>query len=119
MKKRRYLFIAGPLHSIGNPQVNVHRAVLAADIASTRGWTPFIPHLNVLWNMITPHTEEYYIEWDKAWLAKCDDLLRLPGPSVGADNEVKEMLLQGGNVFRGLENLPYVDLEGRIMMEDM
>ena len=82
------IFIAGP-YSKGDVVVNVQNAIHAANKLLALGHTPFIPHLTHFWHLITPKPYEEWVEIDKAWLYVCDALLRLPGESPGADNELE------------------------------
>lgn len=43
-------------------------------------------------------------------LAKCDGVLRLPGASVGADNDVRIAAERGVPVWHGLEEIPKVQV---------
>jgi hypothetical protein len=89
MKQLR-IYIAGPLHTSGNPDRNVRKAIMVADQVVACGHVPFIPHLNVLWNMVTEveYRTEQWLSYDKAWLLQCHLVIRLPGDSLGADEEV-------------------------------
>ena len=83
----KYIYIAGP-YSKGDPVVNTANVIKAADILAIAGYIPFIPHLTLFWHFLNPHDIDFWYKYDMAWLAKCDYLLRLPGESPGADNEV-------------------------------
>ena len=52
------------------------------------GHTPFIPHMNLLANLITPHGEAIWLDEVLKFVPRCDAVLRLPGESRGADKEV-------------------------------
>jgi nucleoside 2-deoxyribosyltransferase len=89
----KYVYIAGP-YTHPDPVENTHNVIEVANKISLWGFIPFVPHLNLLWHAVTPHPPEFWYKWDIEWLKKCDCLLRLPGRSSGADNEVavaKEM----------------------------
>lgn len=88
------VYIAGPL-SKGNPFVNVRAAVDCWwRLMATGKLAPFCPHLSALLEMVGPSEgrrdlkHEAWIEYDLHWLECCDAVLRLPGPSEGADKEV-------------------------------
>lgn len=71
------------------PEENTHKAVAVADDLQSTGLVAcVVPHLNLLWTLIHPHDGDYWYDHDLALLARCDALLRLPGESPGADNEV-------------------------------
>jgi len=83
-----HVYIAGP-YSTGDVGQNIHNAIKVADRIVEMGGIPFIPHtMTHLWHIVLPHEYEFWIEYDLAWLAKCDVLYRLPGESPGADREM-------------------------------
>jgi nucleoside 2-deoxyribosyltransferase len=105
-----YVYVAGPINSSGRQNLNVRRAVLVGEAIRRARLVPFIPHLNVQWEMIAPAaTEEEWLAWDFAWLEKCDALYRLHGDSKGADREVAFARERGLEVF--LEDPPYMRRE--------
>ncbi len=81
------IYIAGP-YTQGDVAVNVRNAVLAANEVLDAGHTPFVPHLTHLWHLITPRPYEDWLCLDIKWLKICDVVIRLPGESAGADEEV-------------------------------
>lgn len=86
---KTYVYLAGPINSSGVQNRNVRRACEVAEEIRRAGLVPFVPHLNVLWDTIVPTvSEDEWLEWDFAWLAKCDALYRLKGYSRGSDREV-------------------------------
>lgn len=42
----------------------------------------------MLWHVICPRPEQYWLDYDIEWLKRCDALVRLPGESAGSDAEV-------------------------------
>lgn len=99
----KFVYIAGPLSSA--PMHNVHAAVKTADALVDAGFHPYVPHLTVLWDMISPKDYEEWMKHDLAWIARCDALLRIPGESSGADREVKFALDMGIPVFYSVEHI--------------
>jgi hypothetical protein len=87
MRKLR-VYIAGPF-SKGDVLLNVASAIDAGERVLALGHTPFIPHMNLVWNLRYEHHASVWYAWDNEWLKVCDAILRLPGESPGADNEVK------------------------------
>ena len=81
------VYIAGPYTS--NPCANTHRVIKVADQLLEKGFIPFVPHLNLFWDCISPKPEKVWLEYDWKWLEVCDCVLRLDGKSPGADNEIK------------------------------
>jgi len=99
------VYIAGP-YSQGDPIQNTRNAILAAEKVKARGHTPYIPHLNLLWHMVSPHDPDFWYDYDLEWLPDCDALLRLPGKSQGADREVEEAKRWGRMIYYSIEDLP-------------
>ena len=81
-----YVYVAAP-YTDPDPVENTHRAVKECNCLREMGYTPFCPHLTMLWHTICPQPYRYWLDYDMEWLAKCDVLLRLPGRSNGADEE--------------------------------
>jgi hypothetical protein len=81
------IYIAGPYRS--DPVKNTYKAIKVADEIIKQGNIPFIPHLNLLWDMVSPQNESVYLKWDLEWLKVCDELVRIHGKSSGADKEVE------------------------------
>jgi hypothetical protein len=82
------VYIAGP-YTAGCPVKNTAIAIEAGNKVLELGHTPFIPHLNMLWDLHKPHPPYVWLAWDKEWLKVCHALIRLPGKSPGADEEVR------------------------------
>ena len=100
----KYIYVAGP-YSRGDPVVNTRNAILVGDELVKLGYAPYIPHVSLLWHMVSPHEIDYWYNLDIDWLLRCDGLLRLPGDSSGADNEVKVAQANHIPVFYSLEEL--------------
>lgn len=83
----KYVYIAAA-YTQGDPVLNTRDAIHAGDVLLKLGFVPFIPHLNHLWHTVSPKPYSTWLEYDNEWLTKCDAVLRLPGPSNGADGEV-------------------------------
>lgn len=84
--------------------LNVRAAILAGDEVWKAGFTPFVPHLSHLWHTVSPHPYDDWLALDMEWLAVCDILVRLPGESAGADEEV-EYARERGIPVMSLEEL--------------
>ena len=82
-----FVYIAGP-YTKGDVVVNVQAAVKAAEELVKAGHVPYVPHLTHLWHLIEPHPPQFWYDYDFHWLRRCDCLIRLPGKSTGADNEM-------------------------------
>lgn len=86
---RPLIYLAGPYTS-PDPVRNTHDTIQAAErLHETELVTCHVPHLSLLWHIVSPHDDvEFWYSYDLAVLKRCDALLRLPGKSSGADREV-------------------------------
>jgi hypothetical protein len=92
-------------YSRGSVVANVRAAVAAADRLWEAGFVPFVPHLSLLYDLIAPKPYSAWLEYDLAWLACCQALVRLPGESPGADREVAAARAQEIPVFLSVDAL--------------
>lgn len=99
-----HVYVAGP-YTDGDNFERVRDALIAANALREIGCAPFIPHLFAFWHFLMPRPWEAWMELDLAWLERCDALLRLPGPSKGADIEVQKAGELGIPVFTSLHEL--------------
>lgn len=82
------VYVAGP-YSSPNPVANTRRAVQVGHRLILDGnVTPFVPHLSLLADIISPMPYEAWLAYDLDVLEHCDAVLRLSGESAGADREV-------------------------------
>jgi nucleoside 2-deoxyribosyltransferase len=100
----RYVYLAGP-YTHPDPVENTNKTILVADALRDLGFVPFVPHMTLLWHMVKPHEPDYWYAYDLEWLAQCDVLLRLPGDSWGADEEVKFAIAHDIPVVRSVDEL--------------
>lgn len=96
------VYIASP-YSKGNSVTNIRRSFLAAEDLIEKGFLPFCPLLCHVWDIASPHPEQYWFDYDLKWLLKCDFVLRLVGESRGADAEIIEAHKAGIAVFYSLD----------------
>lgn len=102
---RPLVYVAGP-YIRPDPVENTHKTIRVADELHDSGLvTAHVPHLTLLWHAITPQPADHWYAYDLAVLARCDALLRLPGDSTGADNEVAFARERGIPVFYDPEAL--------------
>lgn len=88
-QNRPVIYIAGP-YTNPDPVENTHKAVRFANHLLSSGMAyPLVPHLSMLWHTICPRPYEDWLEIDLAHMARCDGVIRLPGQSTGADDEVR------------------------------
>ena len=81
------IYIAGPYRS--DPVGNTRKAIDAWKVLKDAGYTSHVPHLSFQIDLIYPQTPEFWLDYDLVILEKCDLLLRVPGFSLGADDEVR------------------------------
>lgn len=89
MRKIR-IYVAGPLTSSGEPEVNVKNAINYADEIMKAGGYPFVPHLSLYWHRMNgaEHTYDTWMDYDYAWIDVCDAMMVVPGQSHGVDLEI-------------------------------
>lgn len=104
MDKDIRIYVAGPI-KLGHRMDNIRAALDAAEEIMRVGAIPFIPHLNSFWHVVHPHPVADWMRWDFAWLRTCQALFRLPGESVGSDDEYAEMVRLGRPVFTDMAAL--------------
>lgn len=107
------VFVSGPLTSSGLTTENVRKACEAGNKLMNLGYVPFIPHVNILMEMICPRGEQDWVDWDKRWLEVCDVVLRIPGYSKHGDLECDLARELGIPVFGGAE-VSYLDAIDRL-----
>ena len=81
------VYIASP-YSIGDPAINVRRQIDCADKLMYLGFVPYAPLMSHFHHLIYPHDIKEWYKFDNEWVRACHYLLRLPGESKGADDEV-------------------------------
>lgn len=96
-----FVYIAGPM-SKGQQFVTLREALDVADRLIARGHHPFLPQLSHFHNLVHPVEYERWMEYDFAWITRCDLLLRIPGESAGAEREVAHARGLGKMVLYGL-----------------
>ena len=99
-----YVYIAGP-YTQGDCCVNIGEAIKVAEQLVALGYIPYIPHLTHLWHLIHNHSLEFWYAYDKLWIPKCNCMIRIPGPSNGADREVEAATFLEKPVFYSVEEL--------------
>lgn len=99
-----YVYVSGPL-TTGQLTKNVRDAAEYASALLDRGYAVYLPHTNVIWEIVRPATYEAWMQHDLLWVARCDVVFRFPGKSPGADREVVHATKLGIPVFFTLENL--------------
>lgn len=93
------IYIAGPYRS--DPVANTRRAFDAWEVLRLAGYTAYPPHISLILDLVYPQTPGFWLNFDLEILERCDLLLRLPGESAGADDEVRFCERRGIPFFRG------------------
>jgi hypothetical protein len=104
MTRRTRVYVSGPL-TTGMLTANVRRALDAATALLERGFAVYVPHTNILWELVHPASYEDWITHDFEWVTACDVVLRLDGESHGGDREVALAVNRGITVHRSLDML--------------
>ena len=102
--RRTRVYISGPL-TTGMLTKNVRQAFDAATVLLERGYAVYVPHTNVLWEIVHPATYQTWLDHDFEWVVACDAVLRLPGASKGGDEEVELALRSKIPVYHSLDTL--------------
>jgi hypothetical protein len=103
-RKALCIYVAGP-YTTGDQFENVGKAIDVAEQVMAVGGVPFCPHLAAFWNMKHPHTWQEWMDFCLCWVGKCDCVLRMPGASKGADQEVEYAKRLGLPVFFSVEEM--------------
>lgn len=107
-KRRLRVYIAGPMTNGTRGCFNmgkVHEAIRAYLTLIDLGLVPFCPQLSVFCEFMCPGQISYdrWLELDFQHIDDSDFVLRLPGPSSGADSECKYARSMGLSVIEGLD----------------
>ncbi|KKM66927.1 hypothetical protein LCGC14_1476270 [marine sediment metagenome] len=103
------VYIAGPMTNgdgnTYNPE-KIREALEAYSLLIRYGFLPFCPQLSLIHAMMLPQDVSYaeWLEHDFSWIDICDVVLRIPGPSKGADRECEYAEGLGIRVVEGLDN---------------
>jgi hypothetical protein len=86
---RSRVYIAGP-YTGGKWGTNIRNAVEEAEHVAKAGHVPFIPHtMTALWSVLYEKSGDEWLDQDFSWIETCDALIRIPGDSPGAEEEVE------------------------------
>ncbi len=87
MTRRIRVYIAGPM-SQGDRLHNLTDALESFRELIGHGYAPFCPQLTFFVDSVLPLPHQAWLDIDLPWVEAADAVLRLPGPSKGADMEV-------------------------------
>ena len=83
---RRRIYIACPITK-GSHDYNFHAACAIQEQLIRSGYAPFNPALTMSHPRASVISHESWMASDLPWVAEADAILRMPGESVGADEE--------------------------------
>ncbi len=83
------IFIAGPMSTSGEPGPNLNQACHEAAKLVDHGFAPYVPHLNWICDAIEPSLIDAWKNSNRHFIEHSTAILRLPGESKGADEEVR------------------------------
>lgn len=104
MKRKVWVYVSGP-YTLGDPVINVRRALMIAEQLKEFGYIPICPHLFHFWHHIYPHSWEWWLDYDLHLVDGCDCVLRIPGESKGADTEVNHAISYKVPVYFSIDEL--------------
>ena len=110
----KLIYITGP-YTQGDTTENIRNAIAVADIVLRTGNIPYIPHLSHLWQMISPHSWEKWVEIGCFMVARCDAFIRITGISTGANRE--EMVAVEKNLPIARISPPFMITDIKELME--
>lgn len=89
-KIRPWLYIAG--YYSANPAQGIANAAEVFNDAWDMGWFPIIPHVNFLLDMVSPHSSDFWYDYDLYLLKRCQGLYVCPDSrtksSTGVTQEI-------------------------------
>lgn len=84
MNLKPRVYVAGPFS--GAETRNTQKAIRVAENVRALGFRVFVPHLFLLWDMMSPHEYEYWMQLDMEELECCDIMFKI-ADSPGANRE--------------------------------
>jgi hypothetical protein len=106
VSKRPFVYVAGPMTK-PDPLLNVHNTIrhYADRLFHDKIVVVFLPQTMIIWNLISPHPYEEWLDYDHEVIKHMNALLRIPGESPGSDREVAWAEELGIPVFYDMEEL--------------
>lgn len=104
---RTRVYVAGPI-SQGDSLANCRKAIQVGFDLMDAGYAPFVPHYSHFVDPASIDGKGRYEQWiclDFSWITASHALLRLPGPSKGADREVAWATQRGIPVYYDINEL--------------
>ena len=99
------VYLAGP-YTKPDPAINTRAAILlGAEIRDRFGVRVYVPHFSHFEHLLQPKMWSQWLEIDFSWVEAADVVYRMPGESVGADEEVSLAKQAGIPVVYSIESL--------------
>lgn len=102
--KQIKVYIASP-YSKGDIGVNVKTQLDMFETLTNLGFFPIPPLWSHFQHLAHPKSYEFWCDYTMELMLMCNCVLRLPGESSGADNEVKKAEEMGIPVFYSVDEL--------------
>lgn len=99
------VYLAGP-YSKPDPVLNTHQMLKIADAILEAGFVPLVPHLSLAWHLVSPKPYREWLEYDRQLMLRCDLVLRVPGESHGAAQELELAWSKGIPVIYTCSTVP-------------
>ncbi len=120
MKKPLWVYISGTMTNGDGQSFNMGAIAVATRVflyLINKGCVPICPHLSVFCQFLDANLVPYekWLALDKGYIDKCDLVLRLPGPSKGADIECAYAREVGVTVIEADHN----DIDVHMTLEQM
>ena len=101
LEDRPVIYVAG--YFSANPMHGTANAVKAAEKLLDAGWLPYVPHVNLIWDIAAPHTPNFWYAYDLGMLKRCDAMYvcsdSLTPDSTGVNDEIVACTKYGIPVF--------------------
>ena len=104
---RPLVYVAGPIGTYGDQVKNVRKGARVALELMRHDVDAFCPHMSWFANLFDEETPTYerWLSFDFNVLCRCNAVLRIDGPSPGADREVIYAQGLGIPVFYSIQDL--------------
>lgn len=86
--RKLYVYVAGPMAK-GDTIQNIRKGIEQCEELSKNGFVPFNPFVDNQWHFLYPKSLDEWLEYDFAWILKCDAVFAMPGESIGRDKEIE------------------------------
>ena len=90
-RPRPLIYCAAP-YTQGDLVTNIRYVISMGERVMKMGGVPLIPHLNMLWDLVSTHDGAFWCNYDLYLLERCEALYRGQGHSPGGDKEVATAL---------------------------